>query len=430
MGKMLIWSRMSPLTRENPAQILLKNKINMNAGNLLFYEGAVRSVFKDGMQLDCFFFEDVDGLIANVSRVNEEYEGVIIPLANAFRKTYMKPLRSLTRFIRAVKLPCYVIGVGIQASDYDELNSGKPFDGDVKNFVDAVLEKSAMLGLRGELTAQYLKNLGYIEDKHYRVIGCPSAYIRGPKPADVRLKDFGDIRKVSFHTKYELPADIHSWIAENLRLMEAQAECIFVPQRLYDFWMMYFGHLRSKRMRDNAPDYYPMDKKHPLYKSGRMRGFLSARNCIAHMEEMDFCFGSRIHGSLAAVNAGTPAVVLAADLRIEELARYHGVPYVQRSEMGAVDVKKAFERSDFSEFSRKYDENFRRYTDFLDTCGIDHIYRENVPAWGEAPLDRAVAQLPELPVIRPGMRLSFEDKMWNLKMYAWLIASKISGRKK
>lgn len=429
MRKMLIWSRMTPLTRENPADLLLKNKINTNSGNLLFYEGVVRAIYREDLQLEPFFYEDVDRLIASAQTVNEEYEAVIIPLANAFRKSYMQPLRSLTRFIRAVKIPCYVIGVGIQANKTEELAAGRSFDRDVKAFVDAVLEKSPMLGLRGEYTAEYLKNLGYAEERHYRVIGCPSAYIRGPEPAECRAKDFVDIHKASFHSKSELPADAHTWIESGLRTMQQQAECIFVPQILYEFWQMYFGYRRGRRMRSLAPGYYPMDKKHPLYKNGQMRGFLSARDWIAHMQEVDLAFGSRIHGSMAAVNAGTPAIVLAADLRIEELARYHGIPFVPRAEAAETDIQTAYERADFGEFFRKYDKNYRNFLSFLDACGIDHIYKENPPAWGAAPLDAAIAKLEKLPVIHPGMELSLSDRIRSIEMYTWLIKSKIRLKK-
>ena len=429
MRKMLIWSRMTPLTRENPADLLLKNKINTNSGNLLFYEGVVRAIYKDDLQLDPFFYEDVDRLIAAAESVNAEYAAVIIPLANAFRKSYMQPLRSLTRFIRAVKIPCYVIGVGMQADKAEELASARSFDGDVKAFVDAVLEKSPMLGLRGEYTADYLRRLGYADERHFRVIGCPSAYIRGPEAVQCNPKDFADIRRASFHSKSELPQDVHAWIESGLRTMEQQAECIFVPQILYEFWQMYFGYRRGRRMRSMAPAYYPMDKGHPLYRSGRMRGFLSARDWIDHMGEVDLAFGSRIHGSMAAVNAGTPAIVLAADLRIEELARYHGVPFVSRAEAAQTDIRCAYARADFGAFARKYDENFRRFVSFLDDCGIEHIYKENPPVWGAAPLDMAISRLEKLPVIRPDMPLRLSDRLKSVEMYTWLIRSKIRLKK-
>ena len=56
--------------------------------------------------------------------VNSDCDGVLIPLANAFRPEYASILRLLTRFVRATKLPCWVIGVGMQARSEDELRAG------------------------------------------------------------------------------------------------------------------------------------------------------------------------------------------------------------------------------------------------------------------------------------------------------------------
>jgi polysaccharide pyruvyl transferase WcaK-like protein len=45
------------------------------------------------------------------------------------------------------------------------------------------------------------------------------------------------------------------------------------------------------------------------------------------MRETDFVFGSRIHGSIAAVLSGTPSYLLAHDARTLELARYFDLPH-------------------------------------------------------------------------------------------------------
>ncbi|WP_410089573.1 polysaccharide pyruvyl transferase family protein, partial [Streptomyces sp. gb1(2016)] len=46
----------------------------------------------------------------------------------------------------------------------------------VREFVTEVLNRSASIGVRGEFTEQYLKNMGF---RDVEVIGCPSMFMNG-----------------------------------------------------------------------------------------------------------------------------------------------------------------------------------------------------------------------------------------------------------
>ncbi|WP_047596347.1 polysaccharide pyruvyl transferase family protein, partial [Salmonella enterica] len=81
-----------------------------------------------------------------------------------------------TQLIRKLKIPVIVTGVGLRANYEPQLDEGFSFDEDVTNFVKAVLEKSAQIGVRGQITADYLKKLGFNAELDFRVIGCPSLY--------------------------------------------------------------------------------------------------------------------------------------------------------------------------------------------------------------------------------------------------------------
>lgn len=81
-----------------------------------------------------------------------------MPLADAFREDFRPVLRNYTQLIRKLKIPVVVTGVGLRANYEPQLDEGFTFDEDVTNFVKAVLEKSAQIGVRGQITADYLKN--------------------------------------------------------------------------------------------------------------------------------------------------------------------------------------------------------------------------------------------------------------------------------
>lgn len=68
--------------------------------------------------------------------------------------------------------------MGLQAAYEPDFTISNSFDEDVLQFCNAVLEKSRSIGVRGEITQEYLVRLG-IKRRKIDVIGCPSMYTFG-----------------------------------------------------------------------------------------------------------------------------------------------------------------------------------------------------------------------------------------------------------
>lgn len=428
MKKLLFYVRMTAVQSASPTDILLGNKFMSNSGNLLFAASVARTVMTEDVQLDPFFSEDIDGMLSRIEEINESYECVVIPLANAFRADYRGKLRKLTSFIKAVSLPCYVIGVGIQASNIDQLKAGFSFDEDVKHFVSAVLKKSSLLGLRGQFTADYLAQLGFIPEQHFTVIGCPSAYIHGENCRKIQAKPYDEIKKVSINAKPALPRTVHELIDRSV--MEFQ-DIHFVSQDMYEYWAMYFPYRRRESTGGFVPKYYPSSKNHPLWRDGRVIGFFRADAWLNFMADQDFSFGSRIHGNMAAVTAGTPAMIAAGDMRILELARYHGIPHIWKDDIKPeTRLRDLYENADFGEFERRYKRNFSKYVDFLNQIGLQHIYDGNVHSEeGMAPYDRALPSDDEISMIYSGIKVPLTEKLRGLGIYPMMLRYKMDRRK-
>ena len=95
------------------------------------------------------------------------------------------------------------------------------------------------------------------------------------------------------------------------------------------------------------------------------------------MRSVDFAFGTRIHGNIAALLAGTPSYVLAHDSRSLELARYFAIPHRLISEVREdADAAGFYDESDFTELNRGHAARFDRLVDFLRLNGLEHIYAE------------------------------------------------------
>jgi hypothetical protein len=151
--------------------------IGGNCGNLLFINAVVRALMTDEHTEFYPTYYRADFSQAEIEFANETFDGFILPMADAFRDDNIQYLEGLTRFIERLKIPCYVIGVGLRAPYEPDLMKKRKSDSTVFNFVKAVLDHSTMIGVRGEVTGEYLNKLGFKQEKDYTVIGCPSVSV-------------------------------------------------------------------------------------------------------------------------------------------------------------------------------------------------------------------------------------------------------------
>ena len=75
---------------------------------------------------------------------------------------------------------------------------------------------------------------------------------------------------------------------------------------------------------------YGMSEIHTIQSYLRSHGkvFLNYPDWIAFMKTRTLCFGTRIHGTVASLLAGTPAMLVCHDSRTLEMARSMSIPMV------------------------------------------------------------------------------------------------------
>ena len=160
---------MSPLSSVPAWKVLTNNNIGNNLGNLLFPYSLFRTLTLEDVQIDTQKTEKKFSR-KDIARFNQEYDCLILPYANAFRRSFKDSLKVVTRLVWQLRIPCIVTGVGFQRGTKDTWKDPE-LDRIVKAFMKAVLHKSALVGVRGEGTAEYLKGLGFVPEKHFTVIG-------------------------------------------------------------------------------------------------------------------------------------------------------------------------------------------------------------------------------------------------------------------
>ena len=379
---------------DNPSHFdcISKNLIGDNSGNLLFPHSISRALMCEDVQID---YIKTSSMLddAKISDLNREYEAFIIPLANAFRISFINELTALTYLVSRLSIPCVVIGVGVNGVIKADDKGEYPFDAASRHFVNAVLKKSDCIGIRGEQTAAYLEHLGFVRDKDFMVIGCPSMFLYGadlPKPRKFTLDEH---TKVSINSKAVLPEKLHLFLND---VCQKMPDHYYVPQNVYEFKTLFSG-ISIKDTQKNMKVYkdYPQDLEHPLYRENKVRGFVSAEAWFEYLRGRDLSVGSRIHGNIAAVISGTPAFIIAPDNRVLELAEYHNLPHTTIDELPAdADIFSLIKGVDFDQILEGHQERFEKYHEFFKRNKLATIYDDpNYSKDTVTPFDKKIASI-------------------------------------
>lgn len=372
MSRILIRGGMNPLEKADITSVIARNLIGSNTGNLIYANSIYRALTIDEnteIVPDCYSLTEFDAPM-----INEEFDSYIIPLADMFRNQNETEINRVKGLVKALKIPCTVIGVGVRANSINEIDGGFAFDNNARSFIKAVLDKSAMIGVRGELTARYFTNLGFKEDRDFTVIGCPSMFTYGNLP---KMKP--------------LQLDEESLISVNLSIIANQKtidfcrmildeykNSVFIPQRLDELRTLYLG---SDYIHATARNNYPDTVLDSVYAENRVKIFLQADQWIKYLSDALLSIGPRLHGNIAGILAGTPSIIVPHGARMKELISYHSLPHIEASELSKCNTPEdVASKVDFDTMYKKHEENFERYKSFLKINSLENIYdREIAP---------------------------------------------------
>lgn len=369
MKNIYIRAGMSPFESFSATKILLNDSIGTNVGNFLYVYGILRNLVTDETVVTPNYYQ-TSYTDAEIDEINQTQDIFIIPLADAFRKDFS--LNALTRLVNKLTIPCAVIGVGLRSPFEPDFSTPYPFDNAVKKFVSAVLKKSAIIGVRGEITSAYLSHLGFREGTDHMAIGCPSMYTAGPQ-LTIRPANITPDSRVCINSSVTAPDNVHEFLAHVTTEFE---DWHFVPQVWKELRLLYTGSPFPGKFNP----LYPKRITDETYRSGRSEFFLNVPTWLDYMSKADLSIGSRLHGNVAAMLAGTPSIVIPKDARVRELAEYHDFTRVDITTVdGSTDIWKLIESADFQQPCRRQEENFNRFLGFLDKNDIPHIYKDGVP---------------------------------------------------
>lgn len=371
MSRILLRTKSSPFEAHGVQETLGSSLFGGNSGNLLFSYSAARLFDTDDNNLSFVYDAQVTKGKIDAQWVNENFDFVVLPMANSFREKYLPHLNAWTQLIKQLKIPCVVLGIGIQLENSERFNEEHSYDEAVKEFIAAACDHSNGVGVRGEISAAYLQHLGFSD---IEVIGCPSFALAGPQFPIESLSALDEDSLLSITGSVNSPAAFQQLMR---RTLDEFPRSYFIPQYNDDLELIYYG-IPNKRKAAQTNG-YPHFVDDDVFVQDRARFFVNIKSMLEFNRQTNFNIGTRIHGCIGNVVCGTPAVLFKQDQRVEELARYHHLPLLSFDDITerttAYDL---YDKIDLHDMSNGHEQRFEHLVSFLDRNDLPHVWRGDI----------------------------------------------------
>lgn len=327
---------------ENPEEFTIEELlkiVGLNTGNLMFQYAVSKLI--DGPKN----FIGLSGIPYNDAAGCRDGSYLVFPAANHLRTG--ADWSGLCGFFENCKVPLIVLGLGAQAdSTSDPKATAEALKADVSamRLVKVLRDKAAWITVRGEFTAEVCRLLDL---KEVDVLGCPSLMLNPHADAGKRMAWKLEQTKKKENPRIAFtaagPWDIKGSHKEDLERRFFQIirkhPGLYVQQSggeaALAFAMLKFDKLPLSSLlsfRQILDPDISLDDLVAFAKS-KARLYFDAEKWIAAMETVDLCFGTRLHGNMAAIAAGTPGCVISHDSRTDELAEQMVLPRLGKQQI-------------------------------------------------------------------------------------------------
>lgn len=302
----------------------------------------------------------------------EGHSHIVIVMANAVRlgretNSLAVHHETMRRNIEKTTRRVVVFGLGAQSPHGGE-TSYKTAPETLK-LLKVISERSRRIAVRGEFTADTLRVLGIDNPE---VIGCQSCFLsREPDFPHDLINLAPERTKVVFNYT--------SMIAEKKLIKTAvESELDMIGQI-----EVYEAHAKvgvphdlgkdMKKFTDMLSFIGISEEQYAAYCRAHFFRFADVDTWLNHMRQYNFSFGTRFHGNMFALQAGTPSLWIVHDERTRELCNFLKLPQVSLEtalELG--DARKLRERVDYGDFLKAYSERYRRLKAYIQDAGLAH----------------------------------------------------------
>lgn len=353
----LVRAAKSPFSVSTIQDALYKNHLMTNAGNLLFQHAFIKHIYSE----DCVIHTVDDNLIdkQRLAAINQHADAIYLPFANAFRPEFQQALANWCVMLDHIKIPVVVVGIGAQCFGSQALEELSSINALVKLFCQKILDKSASIGVRGNFTAEYLHALGI---HHVDVIGCPSMFFFGDRLPAPRPLPSPQISRIAVHFTEKSPAQFNVSHPQKSELFQQLDQFLRTDKK---YQITYFAQDTQE-----IEMLWKQTWQRSFFPAGDTAIPLETHGWINALKQYDLVIGTRIHGTIAGILAGTPSILICHDSRTRELADYFKIPYIDPSNHESVDMATISRKLELSSMHADHPSRFHRYVDFLRRNGV------------------------------------------------------------
>lgn len=290
--------------------------------------------------------------------INSNYSHLVYSLRDAIREDFsVLPFDRSVRFLEKIKIPVVPLSLCANSFNGYDLSLTERLSADQKRFFALLSEKSKLIGVRGNFSAEILNRLGI---KNVKVIGCPSYFENGPARL-VQKKPWDADKVITTATFFNmgLPRTSHL----------LQDELYFINLLYLDKALPPTSNVTAQPFNlDEIPTSFQLLAK---AMAGRLEFFSDYNRWAEFFKSNDHCLtiGTRLHSGIFSINCGVPAIVTNPDARARETCEYLRIPY-DPSIHSRSNVREIFENLDLSEMNNAYPALHKEFLDFLDAVGL------------------------------------------------------------
>ena len=340
--------------------------VGQNTGNLLFTNAVWNQIAGPKERINFTF---------DPGKLNERLGALAIPAAN-----WLNPrvdFTDLADLIEKLTIPVVLIGLGAQDTDYSgQINIPEG----TRRFVRAVAERSASISVRGDYTRQVLEGIGI---GNVTVTGCPSLYHDfrpfTPPPSNLYVRfRRGLIHATRYSASYAPFARTKSLQRQLFRFAYKQEMDILFQSEPEEMRLL-TGHdcdnVFDDRLKGLLLEVYDETDWDKLvaYVLSHGRLFFDVNQWSRALDAYDYVLGTRLHGTIMALNSGVPAVLIHHDSRTREMAEFAALPSVSADKvrLGKRQIVAQFSHENWSRYYEQRNKNFVRYKEFLQSNGLN-----------------------------------------------------------
>lgn len=365
MGKRVAIVSINPVIQDHRSKTFeaFYESFGRNTGNYMFTQAMFRQIGDDIKRIEFAY---------NPAVVNENYDHVVIPAANWLNANGNWDW--FTEIIEKTEIPVTVIGIGLQA-DTQELDRVKVSDSCLR-FAKMAASKSANISTRGDFTTRWMASVGI---KNAVTTGCPSLYMKlnGTEPTSPPQGIAIQSTRYGATEKFNLSEDINRLL---FRLAGSSSIDMIYQSEIEETEMITYGNavesMAGTPKEEILRNLYGFNKSSQLFyyigKHGKI--FFDVDEWATFLKSKSGLVGTRLHGSIIALNSDVPAVLIPHDSRTSEVVDFAKIPVADAAALSQStsleELTQIVLDADLDTYRSTRSKNSLTYKQFLTSCGL------------------------------------------------------------